>query len=282
MKELITLICALTFALSSFATGQSGDIIYIDGEEWTLLGKPIEDKEKLSKSLADALPKNLLAITSNWSGYTAYWSVANERLNLDSIICQLYNDETREAYRHSIPYSEMQRIFKKYYEGNTIVASWLSGKMRAAKGDVLLYERMGFSRNYEYEKILTIKNGRLKKQQLFHNHLVSKGIVPDSLPDTKVLFRLGIENDPDFAELDKIFFHIDHVRLDSLGHMVDCNVNAEMWNDRYKLIIGKYCDKVKSTLLKIHPWQTYFINGEYVLKYKFGFAFMYKVRDKKK
>jgi len=282
MKELIILICTLTFAHCAFATGQSGDIIYINGEEWHLLGKPIDDKEKLSKNLAEALPKNVLVITSNWSRYTAYWSVANERLQLDSIICQLYNEEAREAYTHRIPINDMQRIFKKYYEGSTIVASWLSGNIRAAKGDVLLYEHMGFRRNHEYEQILTIKNGRLTKQQSFRNHIVSKGFIPDSLPDPKKIFKLDIESDPDFAELDKVFFHVDHVRLDSLGNMLDCNVKAEMWNDRYKLIIKKYCEKVKTILLKMHPWQTYFINGEYVLKYKHGFGFMYRLRDKKK
>ena len=41
MKRLIFYICFLNIAICSLATGQDSEVIYIDGEKWQLLGRPI-------------------------------------------------------------------------------------------------------------------------------------------------------------------------------------------------------------------------------------------------
>ena len=81
-----------------YATGQDGDIIYIDGKQWILLGKPVYADSILSNDLRAALPEERSITTANWDGYTAYWSISQEKLCLDSIKYNLYRERChREA-----------------------------------------------------------------------------------------------------------------------------------------------------------------------------------------
>ena len=85
MKRLVFFFILTLVSLNMHATGQEGDIIYIDGEQWELLGKPVYADSVLSRELKEALPKGRGYTTSNWAGYTAYWSIQQEQLCLDSI-----------------------------------------------------------------------------------------------------------------------------------------------------------------------------------------------------
>lgn len=58
----------LFISLSTYATAQEGDVIYIDGVQWILLGKPVYADSVLSRELKEALPKD-----RGWSTYT--WAV---------------------------------------------------------------------------------------------------------------------------------------------------------------------------------------------------------------
>ena len=56
--RLIACIGAFVIAMSAMATGQSGDIITIDEEQWGLLGKPIGRDSVLYHRLLEVLPKD--------------------------------------------------------------------------------------------------------------------------------------------------------------------------------------------------------------------------------
>ena len=75
MKRLIAGVLMFITAMGASATGQSGDMITIDGEQWNLLGKPIDWDSTLYKSLLKVLPEERSINTANWDGYTAYWSI---------------------------------------------------------------------------------------------------------------------------------------------------------------------------------------------------------------
>lgn len=64
------------------ATGLSGDVIYLQGEEWVLLDKPINRDSILFHRLMEFLPDNHCITTANWEGYTAYWEVQQSHLYL--------------------------------------------------------------------------------------------------------------------------------------------------------------------------------------------------------
>ena len=44
-------IIMLFVSLSTYATGQEGDVIYIDGVQWKLLGKPVYADSTLNRTL---------------------------------------------------------------------------------------------------------------------------------------------------------------------------------------------------------------------------------------
>ena len=57
-------IVMLWMSLSAYATGQEGDVIYIDGIQWELLGKPVYADSTLSRTLKEALP--LARVLHQW------------------------------------------------------------------------------------------------------------------------------------------------------------------------------------------------------------------------
>lgn len=56
-KKSFFCITMLFISLSTYATAQEGDVIYIDGVQWILLGKPVYADSVLSRELKEALPK---------------------------------------------------------------------------------------------------------------------------------------------------------------------------------------------------------------------------------
>ena len=52
------------------------------------------------------------------------------------------------------------------------MASWLTDDIRVATGKMIYYQHMGFERNYEYEQIFTIREGKVIGKQDYHNYVV--------------------------------------------------------------------------------------------------------------
>ena len=63
-KKMIFSIVMLWMSLLAYATGQDGDIIYIDGMQWELLCKPVYADSTLSRTLKEALP--LARVLHQW------------------------------------------------------------------------------------------------------------------------------------------------------------------------------------------------------------------------
>ena len=74
-KSMMTAILFFLIPWEGKATGLSGDVIYLQGEEWVLLDKPINRDSILFHRLMEFLPDNHCITTANWEGYTAYWEV---------------------------------------------------------------------------------------------------------------------------------------------------------------------------------------------------------------
>ena len=115
MKTLILSLALSFISLGLYATGQDGEVIYVDGEQWELLGKPVYADSILNRELKAVLPSREERgfVTSNWSGYTAYWSIQQERLCLDSVCYDVYGSETKTVRLSS---DLLRRIFKKYVD----------------------------------------------------------------------------------------------------------------------------------------------------------------------
>ena len=273
MRKVIILLYAFALSVVAFATGQEGDVIYINGEKWFLLAKPIGSDSILRRGVDSILPENRDEVTSNWSGYTAYWSIYNKQLFLDSILVECYSEVAKKDYTVRIPTADMQRVFKNYYKKKNILATWVDYNIRAAKGPILYYEHMGYERNHEYEQIFTIKKGMITDCKSYNNRVAVNGFsfkknLYEESSAIALEFPLHFENYPELADVKIVKFSVGKLQLNSLGQLLDCKVKATIsrkeGDERKYIEIEGLAKEMKEKLMEIFPWRTLFINGEYV------------------
>ena len=262
MKRLFILLFSITISVGSFATGQDGDVICINGEKWELLGKPIEQNQQLYQSLKDALPYTRPILRSNWDAYTAYWSIRGKKLYLDSIMVNY--EKKREERFLSV---ETNKVFKDYCKKNRIPATWYTGDLRIAKGELLYNEKEGYIRNYEHEQHLSIRKGKLTGSKQIENKIVINGIIyPTSLKkEINEKMPFNFQTYPELENAVSVDFAISDLRVDSLGNLIDCEVTARSFHGRR---LDDIALEMKEKLKKIGPWKTLLINGEYAPQYK--------------
>ena len=286
-KKTIINIVLLFATLSSYATGQDGDLIYIDGEQWVLLGKPIYADSILTKDLIAALPKERSYTTANWDGYTAYWSIQEDKLCLDSISYKLYDNDPIKYRTACLSPDILFCVFKKYSDGKRIVATWLDGDIRVSRGKMIYYVHSGYERNYENERIITLDHGNVCEMKDYQNYVVEgfsfdhstlnrwpgKDMKPMSIVELREIFPLHIENYPELADVKRIVFSIKRARVDAQGHLVECEV---------RVLIPKDADcnprlaaEMAEAMKAYHPWRVSYINGEYRAYGIEGYTFPY-------
>lgn len=261
MKRLFIFITLTLMSLTMYATGQEGDIIYIDGEQWELLGKPIYADSVLSRELKNALPKERGINTANWAGYTAYWSIQQDKLYLDSIRYVIY-DSAQKSRTECLPSKAMRRIFKKYASRNRIVATWFNNEIRVAKGKQLYYVHEGYTRNYEHECVISIEQGKVCGTKDYQNYVVDgfsfDKYRPKNNAELREKFPLHIEQYPELADAKRIVFNIKRARVDAQGNLVECEVKVFRPNDNPRLAA-----EMAEAMKAYRPWRVMFINGEY-------------------
>ncbi len=266
-KTIITIFLFLT-SLTTYATGQDGDVIYIDGTQWALLGQPISRDTALWRQVRAAIPQQHVTISSNWSGFTAFWSIRQNTLCLDSIQ-YLSSFADNKSQSESIPAETLQRVFKNYFDGKQIVARWLKGDIRVARGKILYYQHNAYERNYEEEQIISFDQGKVTDVKAFHNSVVDgfsfdqvglskvggKSVTPAQLRE---MFPLHLERYPELANVKRIVFSVRRAKVDETGHMVDCEIKVAKPDVNPQL-----ADEMEELMKAYYPWRVLFINGEY-------------------
>ena len=291
MKRLLICILVATAALSCWATGQEGDVIFINGEKWTLMGEPIQADSALSRHLREVLPENRSLCSANWKGYTAYWSIRNEKLCLDSVLVMFYNSETRKENYQSIPDADIRNVFHDYYDDEDIVATWYTGRVRVGQGKHVRYEHIGFDRNVEHEQIFTVKEGKVTDCVSYHNRVTVDGFSLRDLdgPTERkkfeekmlLLFENYPELDPDVVGSCQIRIcsSVSDIQVDTLGNLVECKVKVHriVGLDSDENLKERIAQDMKALLMSIHPWKLLQINGEYMPDGK-SVTFTYKIK----
>ena len=265
MKRIFLFVSFLFLALVVHATGQTGDVIFIDGAQWVLLGRPVALDSVLYHDLKAVLPEDRPIVSSNWDGFTGYWSIQQDQLCLDSVKCDNYDSETQKLRGVSIPSDTLLRVFKKYVDGDRIVAGWLTGEIRVASGKVIYYQHIYFERNYEEEMMLSIVKGKVTGRKEYHN-FIAEGFSldkfnPDNNEELREMFPLHIERYPELVNEERIVFCIRRARVDAQGNLVECEVKVIRPNDN-PLLAAEIAESLKA----YHPWRVLFINGEYSAK----------------
>lgn len=168
MKKIFLFFLLLLTVFQMKATGQSGDIIYMDGEEWVLMAKPIAYDSLLRKQVWEFLPENRTFSTNNWSGYTAFWEVSDGYIYLRRMEVAFYDKVIKKKSTMVYKVNDLQKLFASYFKEGKIQATWFSGELRAGKGKVVRYVHDAFERNMETERVLTILNGKVMNTKTYN------------------------------------------------------------------------------------------------------------------
>jgi hypothetical protein len=106
--------------------------------------------------------------TACWRGYIGTWKIEGGRLCLLKLIRERWeiDEETGESrdWEEEIPLS---LLFGE--EKPPILAVWYSGVLRLPQGEQLRYVHMGFGSIYEKDLYITVKKGRVVREQVVDN-----------------------------------------------------------------------------------------------------------------
>lgn len=255
MKKFIVFLLLQISVLPTMATGQSGDVIYLDGESWNLLWEPINSDPTVYARLKAFLPERRDWSTANGDGYTAFWEIKNGYLCLKQIeieildSIQTYDTET------------LKKPFAPYYKKKGIRASWFSGEVRAGCGKHIRYVHDGFDRNFETEQVLTIQNGKVIKAVTYHNYRVPGLKINEA---SKIISRrFPWWKFPEYRGKNIVCIICD-TEMSKDGHFLDCYISK-----MYLLYSHKQIEEdvsliraIKETLRSIYPWETIVANGK--------------------
>ena len=250
------------------ATGQSGDVILLEGEKWVLMAKPIGYDSLLCRRMDDFLPENVSRSTGNYSGYTAFWEIRDGYLCLQRVEADVYDEVSKKEYRRVYEVKELQPLFVAYCQAGEIQARWFSGELRAGKGNVVRYVHDGFSRNMETEQVLTVRNGKVLKTQTYHNY--RRAGLNLMKAQEEIMCRFPWEQFPEYRG-ERIIFSISDFQMTEDGRFVDCNVRFIFLRSSREKIDGRnhpLALALKETLKSIYPWEVLFINGKYTMEYR--------------
>lgn len=268
MKKVMLLLLLCGVMLTLKATGQSGDVIRLEGEEWVLMAKPIESDTMLGNRVRAFLPDNISYSTGNYSCYTASWEIRNGYLCLRRIEADVYDEASNKESTLVYEGKDLQSLFLSYYKDGEIQARWFSGELRAGKGDLVRYVHDGFDRNMETEQVLTVRNGKVMETQTYHNYRRAGLNLTKAYGE--IVRRFPWERFSEYQG-ERIIFSLSDFQTTEDGHFVDCDVrfiflrtSRKMINDgNHPLALA-----FKETLKSIYPWEVLFINGKYTSEYR--------------
>ena len=255
MKKFIVFLLLQISVLPTMATGQSGDVIYLDGESWNLLWEPINSAPTVYARLKAFLPERRDWSTANGDGYTAFWEIKNGYLCLKQIEIEILDSiQTYDT-------EALKKPFAPYYKKKEIRASWFSGEVRAGCGKHIRYVHDGFDRNFETEQVLTIQNGKVIKAVTYHNYRVPGLKINEA---SKIISRrFPWWKFPEYRGKNIVCIICD-TEMSKDGHFLDCYISK-----MYLLYSHKQIEEdvsliraIKETLRSIYPWETIVANGK--------------------
>ena len=274
VKGLMAITFLLMLPLSAKATGQTGDIIYIDGEKWSLLGKPLNYNDELYTKLNEFLPTNRNWSTANWSGYTGCWEIVYGRLYLKKVVAHMYDKLLKTEWDITYDANDLKELFAPYYTVHGISAEWYSNKaVTAGRGECIRYIHDAYDRNYAEELVMTFEKGEVVKEEYWRNKKMTDGWDLRDGGGVKVMKLFPYEQ---FPELDKelVVVYFKNVTVSADGKFMDCDADLYWSKDKHRdknsnhPIVAAF----KETMRKVYPWETFYIHGKYMINHGSRFS----------
>lgn len=264
MKKLLLILLTLLAIQQVKASAISGDIIYLNNEEWELLEKPIAHSSMLWRCLNNILPPEH-PITIGVLDYTAFWEIKDDYLCLHhlEVLAGSHDDSI-------ITYSvdSLRPAFQHFYKDGTIQARWFSGEIRAGKGELITYYHAAFMRNYETEQVMTVQKGKIIKSETFDNYLIPGLSIKDV--SAEISRRFPWDKFPEYRG-QKIAITIHRPQITDDGHFIDAKVAYIRLQPSETDITGYRKELlaiiIKNIMRDVYPLQRFFINGKYTLFY---------------
>lgn len=275
VKGLMVITILLMLPLSAKATGQTGDIIYIDGKKWSLLGKPLNyDDELLYTKLNEFLPTDREWSTANWSGYTGCWEIVYGRLYLKEVIAYIYDDILKIHYEVTYDANDLKELFAPYYTVHGISAEWYSNKaVTAGRGECIRYIHDAYDRNYAEELVMTFEKGEVVKEEYWRNKKMTDGWDLRDGGGVKVMKLFPYEQ---FPELDKelVVVYFRNVTVSADGKFMDCDADLYWSKNKHRDKNSNHpiVTAFKETMRKVYPWETFYIHGKYMINHGSRFS----------
>ncbi|MBO5025906.1 MAG: hypothetical protein J6C86_07175 [Bacteroidaceae bacterium] len=266
IKKVLVTFLLLCIFLQVKATGLSSDIIFLDGEEWFLMAKPINMDSVLYSRMMNFLPQNHCVTTANWEGYTAYWEVREGCLYLQHLEICVYDQQKKEELTLTYTPKQLKNLFSPYYKRGRIRAHWFNGELRAGKGNLLRYVHSGFKRNMETEQVMTLRQGKIQSVQKFHNSKCS-GINLLQSQD-EITKRFPWCRFPEYKG-QRLIFNIGKFQCTADGKLLDFDVHSVFARSKQENIKESnhlLVEAFKETLKSIYPWEVLLINGKLMVE----------------
>lgn len=267
VNGLVAIAFLLMLPLSAKATAQAGDVIYLDGEKWSLLGKPLNYDDEIYAKLYGFLPKNREWNTGNWSGYTGYWEIVYGRLYLKKVVAYMYDEILKTDYEVEYDAYDLRELFAPYYTAHGISAEWYSCKaVTVGRGECIRVINDAYDRNYAEELVMTFEKGEVVKQEYWRNKKVTDGWSLMDGAGMEVIKLFPYEQFPEL-ETERVLVFFKNVVVSADGRFKDCDADL-FWskdksmeeNPNHPIIIA-----FKETMRKVYPWETFYIHGKYTI-----------------
>lgn len=279
MKKMLFALLLLLMPVMTKATGQIAERLLMNGVCWQLYYCPIETNTTLSEDIArvlDSLPKTMFLdgveyeqfkSTALWRNYVGTWEIKGNRLFLQKLEIPYAREVENgfEEYYYPLGEDILKEIFATYCTVEGICASWFCDTIRAATGEEICYEHMGFARHNEYECLIVVNNGIVKEMTRYDNYH-KEGVVPydvcKALAEKFPWEKFSKNKDTCF------FLWLSDCVIDGNGTLQDCNVQCirpqkyESMTQESPLIMA-----VKDILKDLKPWPVWYINGKFETKY---------------
>lgn len=250
-----------------WATAMSSDIVYIDGEEWELMAKPLTLNDQIRERLYDFLPENHCSTTANPMGYTAFWEIRDSYLYLLRMEVCVYDQNTKQNSTLVYNTDDLKQIVGSYYQNGKICARWVSTKKDIAvgQGDMIWCSTNFFYRNMEKERLLRIEQGKVTQSQTYHNYR-REGLTLMEVHD-ELCERFPWQEYPEYKGHELSFLMKDF-QVDSIGHVLDvevCQIYDRTLKQEFEdsVRFRSLAEGYKKVLRTIYPWNIVYANGKY-------------------
>jgi hypothetical protein len=248
LRILALLLLTIATRQSLFSTAQHPDVLYYQGDTFSIFSNPLEDYYTEETRPEHFFPERVACLSTGcWRGYIAHWTIENDILYLVRIETCCWDKKRARA--------NLSHLFGDKCIYGRVKADWFTGGIMAPQGERIEYIHMGYESIYERELIFTFEKGHM---------------VQDNVLDNTKSKRSDYESDADKRNA-FIFSHINWDQLPDSEEEV--KLIAVLWTDPSGKIEGieirkstndSYNDAVVHAIQQIPDWTVFYHHGEFV------------------